>query len=217
MRLPNNHLVLLRRVRSRRNRPGSATCMAICQLKAASIFSVALLCCAPFALAAEPNAPHVRNFDRVSDRLLRGGEPTPEGLSELSAMGVKIDIDLREAGAATQVEKATAEKLGMKYINVPFAQLSAPTQEQMQRVLSLLLQNGSATVFVHCRRGKDRTGTVIACYRIQHDGWDNRRALEEARQHGMSFAERGMKAYILRFTPLSITVPPISASAHPLP
>ena len=28
-------------------------------------------------------------------------------------------------------------------------------------------------IFVHCRRGKDRTGTVIACYRIQHDGWAN--------------------------------------------
>jgi protein tyrosine/serine phosphatase len=59
-------------------------------------------------------------------------------------------------------------------------------------------------VFVHCRRGKDRTGTVIACYRIQHDGWDNRHALEEAKEHGMSSFERAMRAYILSFKPQTV-------------
>jgi protein tyrosine/serine phosphatase len=63
--------------------------------------------------------------------------------------------------------------------------------------------NGSDPVFVHCRRGKDRTGTVIACYRIQHDGWTNIHALEEAKSHGMSFAERSMRAYILHFKPFT--------------
>ncbi len=116
-------------------------------------------------------------------------------------MGVKIDIDLREAGEGTETEKRAAEKLGMKYVNIPIGAFSAPTKEQMEHVLSLLL-GSSDTVFVHCRRGKDRTGTVVACYRIQHDGWDNRRALDEAKQHGMSLAERAMRAYILHFAPL---------------
>ncbi|MBV9294436.1 MAG: dual specificity protein phosphatase family protein, partial [Acidobacteriaceae bacterium] len=74
-----------------------------------------------------------------------------------------------------------------------------------RRVLSLLLQNDSQPVFVHCRRGKDRTGTVVACYRIQHDRWKNEDAFDEAKKYGMSFAERGMRAYILHFSPLPIT------------
>src|SRR5437868_11954644 len=121
------------------------------------------------AAGADAAAIHVRNFDRVNEHLFRGGEPSLVGLQELGAMGVKIDIDLRGAGEGTEVEKQAAEKLGMKYVNVPLGQFSAPTNEQMERVLSLLLRNDSETIFVHCRRGKDRTGTVIACYRIQHD------------------------------------------------
>ncbi len=163
-----------------------------------------LACAVQLSISAEPPAAHVRNFDRVNDHLLRGGEPSLVGLQELGAMGVKIDIDLREAGEGTEAEKQGAEKLGMKYLNVPLSAFAAPSNEQMQRVLSLLLSNDSGTIFVHCRRGKDRTGTVVACYRVQHDGWKNQRALEEAKQHGMSFAERGMRSYIIHFTPFSI-------------
>ncbi len=162
--------------------------------------AITLLCLVQFSVAADTGAPDVRNFDRVNDHLFRGGEPSLVGLQELGAMGVKIDLDLRESGEGTEAEKRGAEKLSMKYINVPLNAFSAPSKEQMERVLSIILSS-SGTVFVHCRRGKDRTGTVIACYRIQHDGWDNRHALAEAKQHGMSFAERGMRMYILHFTP----------------
>ena len=153
--------------------------------------------------AADLPAIHVRNFDKVNDHLYRGGEPTAVGVGELGAMGVKTIVDLRQAGEGTAAEKDVADKLKIKYINVPLGELSAPSKADMQHILSLL-QDGSTTFFVHCRRGKDRTGTVIACYRIQHDGWDNERALEEAKEHGMSSLERAMRSYILHFTPLTL-------------
>jgi hypothetical protein len=40
---------------------------------------------------------------------------------------------------------------------------------------------------------------VIACYRITHDGWNNRRALREAASYGMSWFEFGMQRYVLGF------------------
>jgi protein tyrosine/serine phosphatase len=167
------------------------------------IVFAALFCVLPVVYAQEAPAAHVRNFGKVNEHIYRGGEPTLVGLQELGAMGVKVDIDLREAGTATSVEESAAEKLGMKYINVPFPPLAAPSNALMERVLSLLTNNETEPVFVHCRRGKDRTGTVIACYRVQHDGWDNRRALAEAKQYGMSPAEHGMRSYIIHFTPPS--------------
>jgi len=168
------------------------------------IFILAALAGFP-AWAAEAVAPvaHVTNFGVVNEHLFRGAEPSAVGLSELGASGVKLVIDLREAGAATQFEKQQADRLGMKYTNIPFQPLSAPTSAQIQMVLNLLAQNQSQTVFVHCRRGKDRTGTVIACYRIQHDGWDNGRALQEAKRFGMSPVEVGMKAFVMHFTPIA--------------
>jgi tyrosine-protein phosphatase SIW14 len=153
--------------------------------------------------AAEVPAPavQVRNFAVVNSRLFRGGEPSAVGLTELRAAGVQVDIDLRESSAATEFEKKAAERLGIKYVNMPLRAFGPPSPADMHRVLNLLAQQQSQTIFVHCRRGKDRTGTVIACYRIQHDGWDGERALREARSLGMSSTERGMKAFILHFTP----------------
>ena len=116
-------------------------------------------------------------------------------------MHVSTVIDLREPGEGTDIEKSEAQALGMKYIAFPLRPFSAPSQEQMNQIMSLLLQRDSERVFVHCRRGKDRTGTVIACYRMQHDGWDKQHALSEAKKYGMSFTERGMRSFILHFTP----------------
>jgi tyrosine-protein phosphatase SIW14 len=156
------------------------------------------------APGALPPAVHVRNFGQVSSQIYRGGEPTQVGLQELAAMGVKVDIDLREPGSQTELEKQTAERLGMKYLNIPFKPFSAPTDADVQNVLSLLINGGTEPIFLHCRRGKDRTGTVIACYRVQHDGWDNQRALAEAKSYGMSSTERGMRSYVLKFQPMTL-------------
>jgi tyrosine-protein phosphatase SIW14 len=161
--------------------------------------------CAGGIWAAQNPAIHVRNFGRVNQYVYRGGEPSLLGLQELGAMGVKIDLDLREPGGSTAFERKQAEKLGMKFINVPLSAFSAPTNAQMKTVLSLLLRDTADPIFIHCLRGKDRTGTVIACYRIQHDGWSNSAALDEARRFGMSFAERRMLSYIAHFKSLPAT------------
>jgi tyrosine-protein phosphatase SIW14 len=170
-----------------------------------------LLALASLCVAAEVKPLHVHNFAEVNDHLYRGGVPSNIGLEELAAMHVSMIIDLREPGEGTDSEKQEVRILGMKYINVPFRPFSAPSQQQMDSVLSLLLHNDSERIFVHCRRGKDRTGTVIACYRIQHDGWDKRAALQEAVKHGMSFTERGMRSFILDFTP---SRPSLAVAAH---
>ena len=162
---------------------------------------------AQLLVAAEVPALHIRNFGAVNDRLYRGGAPTPEGLKELASAHVLMIVDLREYGTATGNEQRVAESLGMKYVNVPLPALSAPTQDAVKRVLSLITPDDSGRVFVHCRRGKDRTGTVIACYRIQHDGWDNGRAAREASSYGMSRTERGMRAFILAFHPVDLPAP----------
>jgi len=161
------------------------------------VLTVGLAACC--SAASNPTL-HIRSFDEVNDHLYRGGVPSPTGLQELAAMHVSTVIDLREPGEGTSVEERTVKALGMKYINIPMRPFSAPTQEQIDRVLSLLEDGDSERIFVHCRRGKDRTGTVIACYRIEHDRWDNRGALAEARKHGLSFEELGMRSFILEFT-----------------
>lgn len=153
----------------------------------------------PFCLTAA-DLTDIKNMHAVNDRVYRGAQPGVEGFKELAKMGIKTVIDLRDKPAQADQEKRLVESLGMQYLSVPM-NMHAPTDEQVAKVLNVLNSNGSGPVFVHCLGGKDRTGTVIACYRIAHDGWDNRKALAEARVHGLSEFDVGMKRYIMRFHP----------------
>ncbi len=168
----------------------------------AGLFSFVFVAAA-LTFGETPGVPHVRNFGQVDRTVYRGAQPSAIALQELQAQGVKIIIDLREAGENTTSEREEAKQLGMQYVNVPLAPFSAPAPDQVRTVLWLLTNHGDQSVFVHCRRGKDRTGTMIACYRVQHDGWNNAKALEEAKEYGMSRTERSMRSFILHFTPLS--------------
>ncbi|MBO0722086.1 MAG: dual specificity protein phosphatase family protein, partial [Blastocatellia bacterium] len=54
----------------------------------------------------------------------------------------------------------------------------------------------NAPVFVHCRRGSDRTGVIIALYRIKQDGWTAEQAIKEANLYGMGFIQFRKRQYI---------------------
>ena len=65
--------------------------------------------------------------------------------------------------------------------------------------MSILDTPENQPLFVHCRLGADRTGLIIAVYRIVHDGWTSERAKAEAKHYGMHPWEMGMKSYIHDF------------------
>lgn len=101
----------------------------------------------------------------------------------------------------------------MRYINVPMDGLAAPTFEEVARLHAIFDNPAAGPVFVHCLHGADRTGTVIACYRIAHDHWDNSKALAEARTDGMSWLERAMQRFVLDFSPSNSAWTAATASA----
>jgi protein tyrosine/serine phosphatase len=88
----------------------------------------------------------------------------------------------------------------MDYVAAPMRGLSAPTDAQVARVLELI-ENGPAPVFVHCEHGADRTGTIVACYRMKTDGWSAERALVEAKTYGFSVFQIGMRHYVRNYRP----------------
>ncbi len=160
-----------------------------------------LVVLSPAMWAAGIQAPGIPNFQQVNERIFRGGQPSQRGWQSLSKLGVKTVIVLRRENEdgehSTRAEKQAVEAAGMRYVHVPMNGVVAPTDAQVAQVLALF--NSPEPVFVHCKKGKDRTGTVVACYRIAHDGWKNEKALEEAKSHGIHWIEVGMKRYIASF------------------
>jgi tyrosine-protein phosphatase SIW14 len=162
---------------------------------------LALLClCGISVWAADPTSvPGIQNFHQVNQHVYRGAQPSAAGIKYLATLGVKVVLDLRESGDRSIAEERMVSSAGMKYVNVPMSGLTAPTREQIAQTLALLENETAGPVFVHCKRGADRTGAVIAAYRIDHDSWDNARALNEAVSDHMSPMQFSRKQFIRTF------------------
>jgi protein tyrosine/serine phosphatase len=145
-----------------------------------------------------PPTAGISNFDRVSDDLYRGGQPNDVGIESLKRAGIKTIVNLRMTNDVRVTEEAETRANGIIYTNVPMRGLGRPTDEQVATVLSII-ETFPSPVFIHCEHGRDRTGTIIACYRIKHDQWTSKQALSEASQYGLSKWEIGMINYVVEF------------------
>lgn len=157
-------------------------------------------------LFSDPTVHGIGNFHQVDGHVFRGAQPTGEGIRDLAKNGVKLVIDLRESGRRSAAEEAAVTAAGMRYVNIPMSGLTPPTNAETAQILQLLEDSSTGPVFVHCLRGADRTGAVIAAYRIHHDHWENARALREAIADGMSFFQYPRQAYIRNFKPDSMAI-----------
>ena len=161
--------------------------------------SISFLLFLSLFLAPPPSKEPLPNFQQVNATLYRGAQPPVESLKSLSDKGIKTIINLRGASNETRAEEQQARALGIKFFNLQFPPLSKPDFSQVDQALALINDPANQPVFVHCKHGEDRTGTVIACYRMTHDNWDDEQAIIEAKKFGMSFVQVSMKRFIHKF------------------
>jgi protein tyrosine/serine phosphatase len=140
----------------------------------------------------------IENYGIVNSKLSRGAVPTKEGYEQLKKDGVVRVIDLRGPSEVSADEFAWAGNLGIDYNWVPLSNVAAPSKEDVERILNLI-DTIVGKVFVHYVYGCDRTGTIVACYRIRNCKWTAERAQKEADYYGMSNWEVGMKHFIKHF------------------
>lgn len=107
------------------------------------------------------------NVGKVAPGVYRGAQPGPEGYKMLKSMGIKTVINLRITGS----EKLDVEELGMRSIEMPLGVLSDIKPDIVNKIIEIMKDPANQPVFVHCRQGQDRTGIVIAAYRMRVDGW----------------------------------------------
>lgn len=136
------------------------------------------------------------NFHQVNENLYRGAQPEDGWIEKLKELKIKTVINLRGEDEGTSTEAAEARAAGLRYFSVPLPGLGRPKDEQVEKVLALINDPENWPVFVHCHHGEDRTGTIIAVYRISHDGWTVEDAKKEAKKYGMSRFQFAMKDYI---------------------
>jgi tyrosine-protein phosphatase SIW14 len=123
------------------------------------------------------------NFGEVTPRLFRGAQPSPEGFRTLAQMGVDIVVNARND--RTDTEGNEVRQLGMQYVGIPW-QCTSPHDDVFVKFLKLVQDNPHKKIFLHCRLGEDRTGMMIASYRMAAEGWTADEAMHEMQRFGFT-------------------------------
>jgi hypothetical protein len=179
------------------------------------VIAIALACPNLFAKsAAELATKNIPRFRIVSDGVYAGGNPTSkadgdQGKQALVDLGIRGIISLQggdidgtwkgkfsqwnqkgEHPEAIAEEQAYFESHGLHWSNYPLNSHAPITPAEDHDITEALKEMSFATakdpVFLHCEHGADRTGLLIALFRVYHEGWAPDLAYEEwlANGHG---------------------------------
>jgi protein tyrosine/serine phosphatase len=156
------------------------------------------------AVAAGPATPNIPRFQKVSDALYRGGQPEKDGFAYLKSQGIRTVINLRDEN---NDEEPIVKDLGMNYVRIPMSVTvnSKIPAADITRYFEILNDPANYPIFIHCRRGADRTGAMVGFYRIAVEGWDGKKAYSEARKIGMRWWYPGLKDQLYGFKSLAET------------
>jgi protein tyrosine/serine phosphatase len=121
----------------------------------------------------------VSNAAQVNSTLYRGAQPSLDALPELKKLGIGVIVDFRDDANSIGWEKKGVESQGMTFVSIPWSASKDPSREKVIAFFTTLNENSGKKIFVHCERGADRTGTMIALYRIAYDHWTPNQAVAE--------------------------------------
>ncbi|MDH4319082.1 MAG: dual specificity protein phosphatase family protein [Desulfobulbaceae bacterium] len=138
----------------------------------------------PASWAQAQHLAGVPNFHKVSDILYRSAQPTDEGMENLKKFGVETIVNLRSFHS----DREKIGYTGMAYEHI-YMKAWHPEEEDVVRFLQIVTNPRRSPVLVHCQHGADRTGTMVALYRIIVQGWSKEEALREMTEGGFGFHE----------------------------
>lgn len=115
----------------------------------------------------------VRNLYRVAPGIYRSAQPDREEFRLLSAAGLKSVLNLR----AHHSDREKINALPVQLFELPMNAGSLTPRDLFMALV--LLRDAPKPVLIHCWHGSDRTGAVVAAWRIVFQKQDVETALKE--------------------------------------
>ena len=155
---------------------------------------------------AAPADTTILHFSKVNDALYRGGRPKPADLSYLQSLNVRTVINLQggdlnnpryrefmkwwepgELADAIAAEMNLSESLGLLFFSKPLDAIDPVSDEddgRIDEILAIMSNPAAQPVYVHCEHGVDRTGLIIALYKVKYMGMSPDNAYNDWRASG---------------------------------
>ncbi len=144
--------------------------------------------------------PELKNFRKVTTGIYRGGQPNRAALVELAEKGFKTVVSFRWQKRIVNQEKRDCKDLGLDFVSIPLNYSNPPSLGDIKNFLNVLEDSRMHPVFVHCLHGKDRTGIMVAIYRIIDQEWSVQEAYKEMEECGFhKYRLRPFKWHLFKF------------------
>lgn len=125
-----------------------------------------------------------KNFGVVEQgRIYRSGMSAPGPLRDvLREHGIRTILTLLsdEPSPEQLQQREIAREEGVRIVRISMPGNGRGTFEQLDEAAALLADPSSQPILVHCHAGANRTGVVVAAYRMRHAGWSLEQAFLEA-------------------------------------
>jgi protein tyrosine/serine phosphatase len=154
-----------------------------------SLVLIAALCL-PLAAAtdAQPAPDGIPNFHAVTGNLYRSGQPKPEGFRSLVRQyGIRTVISLRSVASDDSLLKGSGAKIRLRRFRLHAGSIGHERETIVAALRAIRAGIAEGPTLVHCEYGSDRTGLIVALYRIVYQNWTKDAALREMRDKAYGF------------------------------
>ena len=135
----------------------------------------------------KPTVPGITNFARVETTVACAGAVEASAVPDIKKLGFKSIINLRlasEQGANVEGEGAAAKTAGISYYSIPF-NTQSPAPNLVPDFLAAVTKPENQPAFIHCAAG-GRAASMWLIKRMQVDGWEQQKAVDEAVALGLT-------------------------------
>lgn len=155
----------------------------------------------------------IQNFCQVTPNVLwRGAKPDKEDASWLVEQGVRTIVNLEllhdDKAAFEQVRPGDNGKYEVSYFRVrdwePLPVIAPKLSDDHVAHFLAIMSQAPKPIYVHCRSGQNRTGVMVAAYRVIVEGEGDDNAIEKAVKEMEGYRGHWFKAdasYIRGLTP----------------
>jgi len=141
----------------------------------------------PSTWAQKVQTTSFQNLYKVDENLFRSEQPTKLGMKQLQDLGIKSILNVRNLRNDKCEAKSTDLILKRKRINT-----WTINYDEVVAALKLI-KNSPKPVLIHCKHGSDRTGCVVAAYRMSFQNWSKEEAINEFKSGGYGYHEDAFK------------------------
>jgi protein tyrosine/serine phosphatase len=129
---------------------------------------------------------HIKPYQaEVCPWIWRGSKVNQEQLKDLKKRGFRLIISLC---SKNQKNAKICEKVELKYLQFTVCD-NQLEPEEVNAFISIMKAIEKTKVYcpiyIYCEDGREKTGIMIACYRVKAMGWKVEDAIKEAKEYGL--------------------------------